>query len=31
VEAQGGTINFESEIGSGTKFIIEFPLEEGKK
>ncbi|MBE3115728.1 PAS domain-containing protein [Candidatus Bathyarchaeota archaeon] len=31
VEAQGGTINFESEIGSGTKFIIEFPLEEAKK
>jgi signal transduction histidine kinase len=31
VEPQGGTINFESEIGSGTKFILEFPLEEPKK
>jgi PAS domain S-box-containing protein len=31
LEAQGGTINFESKIGNGTKFIIEFPLEEAKK
>jgi signal transduction histidine kinase len=26
VETQGGTINFESELGKGTKFIMEFPL-----
>lgn len=26
VEAQGGTISFESELGKGTKFIVEFPL-----
>ena len=27
VEAQGGTISFESEVGKGTKFIIELPIE----
>jgi signal transduction histidine kinase len=26
VETQGGTIHFESELGKGTKFTIEFPL-----
>jgi signal transduction histidine kinase len=26
VEAQGGTIGFESAIGKGTKFVIELPL-----
>ena len=25
IEAQGGTISFESEVGKGTKFIIELP------
>ncbi len=26
LEAQGGTINFESQVGKGTKFIVELPL-----
>ncbi len=26
VETQGGTIHFESELGKGTKFTIEFPI-----
>jgi PAS domain S-box-containing protein len=26
IEAQGGTITFESQVGKGTKFIIELPL-----
>jgi signal transduction histidine kinase len=26
VEAQGGTISFESQVGKGTTFIIEFPI-----
>jgi signal transduction histidine kinase len=26
VEAQGGRISFESEVGKGTKFIIELPF-----
>ena len=26
VEAQGGTVTFESQEGKGTKFIIELPL-----
>jgi two-component system sensor histidine kinase HydH len=26
VEAQGGTIHFESKVGESTKFVIEFPL-----
>ena len=25
-EALGGTVTFESEVGKGTKFIIEFPV-----
>ena len=25
IEAQGGTIGFESQVGKGTKFIIELP------
>lgn len=31
VEAHGGALNFENDIGNGTKFIIEFLLEEAKK
>lgn len=27
IEAQGGTIDFESEVGKGTRFIIELPLQ----
>ena len=27
IEAQGGTITFESEVGKGTKFIIELPAQ----
>jgi signal transduction histidine kinase len=27
IEAQGGTISFESQVGKGTKFIIELPLQ----
>jgi PAS domain S-box-containing protein len=26
IEAQGGTISFESQVGQGTKFIIHFPV-----
>lgn len=26
VEAQGGRISFESQVGNGTKFIIKLPL-----
>ena len=26
IEAQGGTITFESEVGKGTKFTIELPI-----
>lgn len=31
VEAHGGALNFENDIGNGTKFIIDFLLEEAKK
>ncbi len=27
IEAQGGTVSFESQLGKGTKFTIELPLE----
>lgn len=26
IDAMGGTVTFESEVGKGTKFILEFPL-----
>ncbi len=30
IEAQGGTINFESQVGKGTKFIIRLPIQTEK-
>jgi len=26
IEALGGTINFESQVGKGTKFIVSLPI-----
>lgn len=30
IEAQGGTISFESQVGQGTKFIIHLPAQSDK-